>query len=66
MEIQTRRIAGAEPDRVTTAMLTKRVDLLMDRKEQESLAGFERAPVPEALGLRQIDSQAKPDRLNRP
>jgi hypothetical protein len=38
-------LAGTQPVHVTTELLTKRVDLPMDWKEQESLLGFERAPA---------------------
>ena len=37
-------LAGTHPVHVTTELLTKRVDLPIDWKEQESLLGFERAP----------------------
>jgi len=58
-------LAGTQPVHVTTEMLTKRVDLPIDCREQESLLGFETAPASKAGGLEQSDSQAKPDRLNR-
>jgi DNA invertase Pin-like site-specific DNA recombinase len=38
-------LAGTQPVHVTTEMLTKRVDLPIDWKEQESLLGFEQAPA---------------------
>jgi DNA invertase Pin-like site-specific DNA recombinase len=38
-------LAGTQPVHVTTELLTKRVDLPMDWKEQASLLGFERAPA---------------------
>ena len=38
-------LAGTQPVHVTTELLTKRVDLPIDWKEQESLLGFERAPA---------------------
>ena len=38
-------LAGTRPVHVTNEMLTKRIDLPIDWKEQESLLGFERAPV---------------------
>ncbi len=38
-------LAGTQPVHVTTEMLTKRVDLPIDWKEQRSLLGFERAPA---------------------
>jgi hypothetical protein len=38
-------LAGTQPVHVTTELLTKRVDLPNDWKEQESLLGFERAPA---------------------
>jgi len=38
-------LAGTQPVHVTTEMLTKRVDLPIDWKEQESLLGFKWAPV---------------------
>ena len=38
-------LAGTQPVHVTTEMLTKRIDLPIDWKEQESLLDFERAPA---------------------
>jgi hypothetical protein len=38
-------LAGTQPVHVTTEMLTKRVDLPIDWREQETLLGFKRAPV---------------------
>ena len=38
-------LAGTQPVHVTTELLTKRVDLPIDWKEQQSLLGFERAPA---------------------
>lgn len=38
-------LAGTQPVHVTTEMLTKRVDLPIDCREQESLLGFETALV---------------------
>ncbi len=38
-------LAGTQPVHVTTEMLTKRVDLPINWKEQESLLGFERLPA---------------------
>jgi hypothetical protein len=38
-------LAGTQPVHLTTEMLTKRVDLPIDWREQETLLGFKRAPV---------------------
>jgi hypothetical protein len=38
-------LAGTQPVHVTTELLTKRVHLPIDWKEQQSLLGFERAPA---------------------
>ena len=38
-------LAGTQPVHVTAELLTKRVDLPIDWKVQESLLGFERAPA---------------------
>ena len=38
-------LAGTQPVHVTTELLTKRVDMPIDWKEQVSLLGFERTPI---------------------